>query len=118
MTYIPKKPRMVFTGHQYEVLRIVIAGNSVPDSTLQLADLDEILERTTRTTSKQSMQFTIRALVQAGMIEKAGRVTRRGRLRVTFNATDLGKQIGDDRAAAPPFIEPELDEAIAGCVGV
>lgn len=118
MTYIPKKPRLVFTGHQYEVLRIVIAGNLVSDPTLQLTDLDEILERTTRKTTKQSMQFTVRALIQAGMIEKAGQVTRRGRFRVTFTATDLGKQIGEDKPAAPAFIEPEVDEAIEGCVGV
>lgn len=113
MTFCPaKKPKTTLTPHQYEVLKIVIVGNDSKDPTLILADLDEILERVTRKTSKQSIQFTIRALIHNGMMTKAGRLARRGRQRVTYEATDQGIAVADDRPKVAAFLEPVSDEAI------
>lgn len=79
-------------------------------------DMDELLEAIGNTSAKQSMQFTIRALIINGMIEKLDQQRRRGRLRAVYEATVLGKGI-----AAPvvptslSMVEPEpgsIEEAV------
>lgn len=113
MTFFPaKKLKTSMTPHQYEVLKVVIVGNDSEDPTLVLVDLDEILERITRKTSKASIQFTIRALIHNGMMTKAGRSPRRGRQRVTYQATDQGVDVAGDSRKTPAFLEPVMDEAI------
>lgn len=111
-THLASKPKTKITAHQMEVLRIVIAGNVSADPGLVLADLDEVLERVTKDTSKQAMQFTIRSLVHNKMIEKKDRVRRRGRLRVTFEATELGRQIGANKPTPAVFIETGLEDVL------
>jgi hypothetical protein len=116
MTMKPaSKPKTKLTAHQMEVLRIIIKGNDSPSPELALADLDEVLDRVSRDTSKQSMQFTIRSLVHNGMIVKCDRARRRGRLRVTYKATELGKAVGADRPpVAPSFVESAVESLLAG----
>lgn len=112
-TKLATKPRVLMTTHQFEVLRAIITGNVTDDPTLRLLDLDELLDRVTRATSKQSMQFTIRALIHNGMIIKAGQVRRRGRSRVTYEATTLGRHLGEDKPATPAFLEDPGEAAVA-----
>ncbi len=53
-------------------------------------DLDELLDRISYKTTKQSMQFSIRSLIKGGLIEKKGTETRRGRSRVVLGFTEHG----------------------------
>ncbi len=71
-----------------DVLFLIIKAN--PDGSF--VDLDQILLGIPAKRSKQSMQFTIRSLVERGLIVKKNRETRRDRSRVTYAATLAGYQ--------------------------
>jgi hypothetical protein len=101
------KPKTKLTPHQYEVLRIIIKGNESDDPWGYNADLDQILERVSKETTKQAMQFTIRSLIHNGMIVKIPRVLRRGRMRVLYAPTDLGKGVAGTRDEKPAFLESD-----------
>jgi predicted transcriptional regulator len=77
---------MHLTAKQGELLRVIAAGNGENDP----ADLDEILERVRYETTKQSLQFSIRAMIKHGLIAKRGVEKRRGRMRQVLFATELG----------------------------
>lgn len=74
---------------QLELMRVIIAGNgeSAP------ADLDEITERVSYAPTKQAIQFSIRALLKHGLIEKLGTEKRRGRMRQVIQATSEAKAL-------------------------
>ncbi|WP_051331778.1 MarR family transcriptional regulator [Methylocaldum szegediense] len=74
------------TAKQMEILRLIRRGN--PDESF--IDLDQLLERLSYRPSKQSMQFSIRALIKRGLIEKKGLEIRRGAKRITFCLTPKG----------------------------
>lgn len=78
---------MYLTTKQLELMRVIAAGNE--DGTP--ADLDQIIERVSYKPTKQSIQFSIRALIGHGLIEKVGTDKRRGRQRVLIAATPLGQ---------------------------
>lgn len=78
---------MNLTGKQQEVLCIAAKRN--PDGSP--TDLDEIIERASYKPTKPAIQFTIRALIQHGLMEKAGKEVRRDRMRVLLQATALGQ---------------------------
>lgn len=98
---------MHLTTKQIEVLRVIAKGN--PDGSH--ADLDEILERVSYRPTKQAIQFTIRSLVEHGLIEKHASEKRRGRLRVLIGATTLGQHFANAgvSSVAAAITEPELD---------
>jgi len=77
---------MKLTTKQYELLRVISAGNGPDDP----ADLDEVLERVRYEASKPGLQFQIRALIAHGLIARRGIVKRRGRQRQVLEATKLG----------------------------
>lgn len=77
---------MNLTTKQKEILTLIVNRNS--DGTP--IDLDELLTRLPYHTTKQSMQFSVRALVGKGYIEKCPTEIRRGRMRRLFQATPLG----------------------------
>ncbi|MEI9600082.1 hypothetical protein MNY64_17820 (plasmid) [Moellerella wisconsensis] len=58
-------------------------------------DMDELLEMLPYKTTKQSMQFSIRALIRKGLVIKSGLKKRstNGYNRVTFELTELGSAI-------------------------
>ena len=96
---------MHLTAKQIELLRVIAAGNGDAGP----ADLDEILDRVRYETSKQSLQFSIRALVERGIIEKKGIQKRRGRQRQVIGATKLGLELAGVKQTAPrAFIEDNL----------
>lgn len=104
---------MHLTAKQVELLRVITEGNG-PE---QPADLDEILERVRYETSKQSLQFSIRALIARGLIVKHGIEKRRGRQRQVIGATELGRQYANPIAApAPDYVESE-DEFLDAILG-
>lgn len=96
---------MYLTQKQTEILSIVAKGNA--DGTL--ADLDEVIARASYKPTKQAIQFTIRALVEHGLIEKRGQEKRRNRMRVVFGVTDLGRHFANHAtpSVAATIIEPE-----------
>jgi hypothetical protein len=59
----------------------------------QRPDLDEILETLEYETTKQSLQFSIRALMRRGLIERSEIECRRGRNRRIITLTKLGYSI-------------------------
>ena len=78
---------MHLTTKQCELMRVIVAGNEDGSA----CDLDQILDRVRYETTKQSLQFSIRALIKHGLIEKVGPYKRRGRPRQIIAATELGK---------------------------
>lgn len=101
--------KMSLTVKQIELLTVIARGNG-PD---QPADLDEILERIRYETTKQSLQFSIRALISHDFIEKLGLEKRRGRRRQVIAATDLGRSmVGMGVAPAPSIIESEEETIV------
>lgn len=77
---------MNLTPKQYEILRVISAGNGPDDP----ADLDQIIERLRYETHKPAVHFQIRAMVISGLIIKKGVEKRRGRHRQVIAATKLG----------------------------
>lgn len=76
---------MRLTSKQIELMRVISGADGV--------DLDEIVDRVRYTTTKQSLQFSIRALIGHKLIEKRGLEMRRGRERQVIQATNLGKSM-------------------------
>lgn len=76
------KKRTKLTEKQKNLLGVIIKGN--PDGTL--CDIDQILDKIAYTTTKESLQFSLRFLVERELIRKAGLERRRGRLRITYQA--------------------------------
>lgn len=73
------------TDKQRSVLDVIKKGNS--DGTN--VDIDQILERIEYTTTKESLQFSLRFLIKRGLIMKVGLQLRRGKNRVIYQA--MGK---------------------------
>lgn len=88
---------MHLTVKQLELLRVI--GEANTDSTA--TDIDQILERLNYETSKESLHFSLRALVGKGLIEKSGREMRRKRNRTIVSLTALGKHY---RASKPQVL--------------
>ena len=76
---------MKVTAKQREIMGTIIAGN--PDGTF--LDIDQLLEALPYRTTKQSLQFSIRALVKHGMLTKAQGEYRRTRIRTVLVPTGL-----------------------------
>lgn len=77
---------MRLTAKQIEQMKVITTGNADGSP----VDLDQILERLSYKPSKQSYQFSLRALIKHGLVEKGPRETRRGRERQTITPTGLG----------------------------
>jgi DNA-binding PadR family transcriptional regulator len=100
--------KMSLTVKQVELLTVIAKGNGAA-----AADLDEILDRIRYETTKQSLQFSIRALIKHGFIEKRGTEKRRGRQRQMIAATDLGlSMVGMKPASAVSIIESDDDTIV------
>lgn len=83
---------------QVAIMRAIMRGNTEGD----FLDLDELLTVLPYSTSKQSLQFSIRALIKHGLVEKKPEELRRGRLR---------------RVLAPTLLAYELFGGGSGVVG-
>lgn len=78
---------MNLTAKQQEVLLVAAARNADGSP----VDLDQIIERVSYKPTKAAIQFTIRALIAHGLIQKVGNEVRRDRMRVLIEATVLGQ---------------------------
>jgi len=104
------------THKQTNLLTVIAKGNK-EDGTI---DLDEILEYLQYETTKQSLQFSVRALIAHGYIAKKGLEKRRGRMRQVIEATELGKKMigAATSKSTPAFIETEEEIIIEDILGV
>lgn len=80
---------MHLTAKQIELINVIGKRNEDGGA----IDLDQLLERLSYRTSKQSIQFSIRALIKHGLIEKSASEKRRGRTRTLLSLTELGEQM-------------------------
>lgn len=72
------------TIKQYKILTVLCHGNGKNDDGEFIpCDIDELLDRLSYRTSKESMQFSIRALVRRNLLTKE-KETRRGSSRVVL----------------------------------
>lgn len=71
----------------------------------KLVDFDQLLTQLSWAPSKESAQFTIRAVIQKGFMEKRPIETRRGRNRVCYQITHSGMLILDPRHPIPGVSE-------------
>lgn len=102
---------MHLTVKQIELLSVIAKGEGpgLP------SDLDQILDKVSYETSKQSIQFSIRALIARGLIYKRGVEKRRGRQRQVIASTTLGDSVcGTNLGAAvsPSYVETDLDSVV------
>lgn len=89
--------KTLLTTKQRQVLTVILRGDreeaAKQGKDFVPVDLDQLLEWLPYRTTKQSMQFTIRALIKNGLIFKSTPEKRRGRQRVTYVGTELAKRI-------------------------
>lgn len=104
---------MHLTVKQIELLNVIARG----DERGKPLDLDQVLDKLTYETTKQSLQFSVRAMVSKGLIFKRGVEKRRGRQRQVLEATSEGRQIaGVERPKEPAFVVDELTNELEGIV--
>ncbi len=104
---------MGLTTKQRSLMGVIVAGN---DDGTHL-DIDQILEALPYTTSKQSLQFSLRALVEKDCIQKMPTETRRGRARVVYAATAYGnsffmaehKEVSTDTEIDAPDVDTAVE---------
>lgn len=79
---------MNLTYRMIMILEVILKRNT--DGSM--VDLDQIIERVDYEVTKPAIQFTLRRMVEHGVIEKHGSETRRGKNRVIYKATPLGHE--------------------------
>lgn len=84
---------MIRTKKQLQIMKVIVKGND--DGSF--VDMDQLLQRIPYETTKQSMQFSIRKLIQRKLITKHGLESRRGRSHVVFSPTLGGYKLIRER---------------------
>lgn len=96
------------TNKQYRILAVLCDGNGKDEKGNFIpCDLDELLERLSYDTTKQSMQFSVRAL-EARRLLVRGYERRRGARRCTLTPTLKAKQLMGYTAPQSFIEDPEL----------
>lgn len=80
-------------------LELITTLSRLETASGRLTDFDQLLETLSWTPSKESAQFTMRALVAKGFIAKCALESRRGRNRVCYRLLAAGKAVLDPRPA-------------------
>ena len=96
---------MNLTTKQKAILALIVQAN--PDGPI---DFDQLIERLPYAPSKDSMHFSIRALVKKGLIEKGALEVRRGRARRLIEVTALGRHWA--AALCPRPVPMTVEEAL------
>jgi DNA-binding MarR family transcriptional regulator len=107
---------MHLTTKQIELLRVIAAANEDGSPT----DLDQVIDRINYETTKASIQFSIRALIGHGLIEKVGKEKRRDRQRVLIGVTPVGRSYvlaPVTGSPGPAFIASEEDDLLEEILG-
>tara|TARA_R110000851_G_C13102760_1_gene569267 strand:- start:49347 stop:49604 length:258 start_codon:yes stop_codon:yes gene_type:complete len=76
---------MNMTEKQTQIMSVVVKAN--PDGSF--VDIDQVLERIPYETTKESMQFSVRALIKNQLITRGDKTKRRGRSRTLLAPTEL-----------------------------
>lgn len=76
------------TEKQIQIISTIRAHSEVYGEDI---DMNQLIDSLPYKTTKESLQFSIRALIRKGMVSKGETVTRRGRSRRTFIITEFGK---------------------------
>jgi DNA-binding MarR family transcriptional regulator len=100
---------MHLTAKQIELLSVIGKRNEDGGAT----DLDQILERLSYKPTKQSLQFSIRALIAHGLIQKDAPEKRRGRTRTLISLTKQGQTMMGSAKPSPAFVETEADDLLS-----
>lgn len=79
-------PRLHLTTKQSQIVAVVYQKNT--DGTL--IDLDQLLDRLPYETTKQSIHFSLRPLIERGFLKKAGHEKRRNRSRLLLDLGEVG----------------------------
>lgn len=96
---------MHLTLKQIELLNTI--GRRNPDG--GAIDLDQLIERLSYKPTKQSIQFSIRALIAHGLIQKDAPEKRRGRTRTLISLTEQGQiMIGKPKVSLVETLSDEL----------
>jgi len=86
-------------------LQIITAIHEHQKNHKQDIDLDQLLGSLPYETTKESMQFSLRALIKKGLLAKVGdAVIRRGRARRTYRLTLMAKEmfrLGSEKSHTP-----------------
>lgn len=84
---------MRLTDNQLKILRVL--GEKNPDGSY--IDLDMLLEKLAMEydweTSKAALQWSLRQLIKADLVERLGTEVRRQRARRTLRLTELGERV-------------------------
>jgi DNA-binding MarR family transcriptional regulator len=99
---------MPLTNKQLALINLLAKRN--PDGSA--LDLDQISEGLPYKPSKQSLQFSIRALVTHGLIEKAPSEKRRGRMRCLIVLTRAGEHVAGLKSKSEPIAVDEQTDAL------
>ena len=101
------KPRGL-TPYQTEILDLVRDGCVKNEP----VDLDQLLDTLSWKPTKQSLQFTIRALIAKNVMAKTDCIVRRARKRVCFILTLEGMAVYDPREPAPVLKKEDMEVLI------
>ena len=83
------------SSKQIEIMLLIRAGNGRDEGQhFHPIDLDQLIERLTYKPTKDSIHFSVRALIGRGLIAKGERLHRRGRARCTLIPTEYGWTYG------------------------
>ena len=99
---------MHLTQKQLELIRVI--GMRNPDG--GATDLDQILERLSYKPTKQSLQFSIRALIAHNLIQKDASEKRRGRTRTLLSLTSAGEIMNGSKKKESFVTDVEDDELL------
>jgi len=100
--------RGYFTRKQVVILETIMRGSGDGD----FIDLDQMLEKLPYETSKQSLQFSLRFLIQRGLVEKKPYEIRRGRRRAIFDLTASALKSFDTGTQQFDVIEEGWDDLL------
>lgn len=100
------------TVKQWAIMKVIVKGNiNVHGDRISWCDKRQILERLPYETTRDSLMFSIRALVNHGLIEKGPRELRNGRVRQPYIPTEKALRIvaGKGSPAAKTASKPGDD---------
>lgn len=98
---------MRLTPKQIDMLVLIAKGNEDGSP----IDLDQLMERAAHRPTKASLQFSVRAMIANGLIEKIGTEKRRDRRRVLFQATPLGQHYVGPRSLIATLTSPGFSDS-------
>lgn len=98
-----------FTMKQTAIMKIVVEGNKDEKGNFSPVDLDQIIERVFYHPSKDALHFSIRKLINKGMIYKSGLELRRDRERALISPTKEAIEIFSSKMKEESYVGSDLE---------